>query len=622
VELSHQDGAHFKIASKVNMKKIFFSACLLAFMATGCQDDGIVKQSAGEGNLFTLEVNRGADSRTTLGENGATLWSKGDKLYVTSADGEVTGVLTLEGNGGSANGIFKGYIFGGEAKDLDHLVFPVPNMQEENMTIDMSKRNANKLDAPIVGSLEDGAVASIKNVGALIAVNVEGGAGEALELSVKDSDDNDVLGGVYTFDVATGELVYTAPSQAEAVEVTVPESGVIYVPVSVPVVAEGSEDAPEVSLTIKRGDDEEITRNVEVVEGKPSLADDIAIDENVGLASFIEVSTQEELVEALAEEGEVAIKLTQNIVVVETEDEPFAYIEVNGKVTLDLNEKSLTAQLVCENGATVSAGKDALIIVNHGAELYLDGEGNINSGDLLVAIKLTKADGEEEHPVCKLVVDGANITSKYYAISGNGNPDRENTDVTIKSGTIKSTDGTAVYLPQGSSKFTVENGNFEGKNAAIEIRDGELLIKNGTFTASASKWSYKENNNGVTGAGAALVITPHYKTDGSTTKVTIENGTFNGYYAVRAQDLQEVVENITAELIVKNGTFVGNNGLEFYDISLAKIANMAEKAVIEGGTFNKVGDTYIAEGKVAVKNEDGTYTVEDAPTTETEGTEE
>lgn len=604
------------------MKKIFFSACLLAFMATGCQDDGIVKQSASEGNLFTLEVNRGADSRTTLGENGATLWSKGDKLYVTSADGEVTGVLTLEGDGGSANGIFKGYIFGGEAKDLDHLVFPVPNMQAENMTIDMSKRNANKLDAPIVGSLEDGAVASIKNVGALIAVNVEGGAGEALELSVKDSSAKDVLGGVYTFDVATGELVYTAPSEAESVEITVPESGVIYVPVSVPVVAEGSDD-PEVSLTIKRGDDEEITRNVEVVEGKQSLADDIAIDENVGLASFIEVSTQDELVEALAlaEECEVAIKLTENIVVVETEDKPFEYIEVNGKVTLDLNEKSLTAQLVCENGNTIGK-KDALIIVNHGAELYLDGKGNINSGDLLAAIKLTKANDETEPLVCKLVVDGANITSKYYAISGNGNPDRKNTDVTIKSGTIKSTDGTAVYLPQGSSKFTVENGTFEGKNAAIEIRDGELLIKNGTFTASASNWSYTENDNGVTGAGAALVITPHYKKDGSTTKVTIENGTFNGYYAVRAQDKKVDIENITAVLIVKNGTFVGNNGLKFYDISLANIANMAEKAVIEGGTFNLVGDAYIAEGKVAVKNEDGTYTVEDAPTTETEGTEE
>ena len=81
------------------MKKIMMSAAVLALLATGCQNEVLVEQSQPqEGQLFTLEVGRGFESRTVLGETDAngktpTWWSEDDAIYVSGADGKVSGVL-------------------------------------------------------------------------------------------------------------------------------------------------------------------------------------------------------------------------------------------------------------------------------------------------------------------------------------------------------------------------------------------------------------------------------------------------------------------------------------------------------------------------------------------------
>ncbi len=62
-----------------------------------------------QGRMFTLEVNQGG-SRTAL-DGLQTVWSKGDQIYVTSEDGQTTGVLTLIGEGGEAGGKFSGFVF-------------------------------------------------------------------------------------------------------------------------------------------------------------------------------------------------------------------------------------------------------------------------------------------------------------------------------------------------------------------------------------------------------------------------------------------------------------------------------------------------------------------------------
>ena len=74
------------------MKKIFFGAAVATMMFASCQND-MIESVEQQGRMFTLEVNQGG-SRTAL-DGLQTVWSKGDQIYVTSEDGQTTGVLTL-----------------------------------------------------------------------------------------------------------------------------------------------------------------------------------------------------------------------------------------------------------------------------------------------------------------------------------------------------------------------------------------------------------------------------------------------------------------------------------------------------------------------------------------------
>ena len=150
------------------MKKIMMSAAVLALLATGCQNEVLVEQSEQQkGQLFTLEVGRGFESRTVLGETDAngitpTWWSEDDAIYVSGADGKVSGVLKFVGYGQNKSiATFSGYVTGGQPTELEHIVFPVP---EGGKTINMADRTSGKLDAPMIGTINGGTVETLKNV--------------------------------------------------------------------------------------------------------------------------------------------------------------------------------------------------------------------------------------------------------------------------------------------------------------------------------------------------------------------------------------------------------------------------------------------------------------------------
>lgn len=103
------------------MKKFFLSTTFLALLATGCQNEVLVEQSQPqEGQLFTLEVGRGFESRTVLGTPNAqgtpTWWSEDDAIYVSGADGKVSGVLKFVKfiDGDKTKAEFSGYVTGGQ----------------------------------------------------------------------------------------------------------------------------------------------------------------------------------------------------------------------------------------------------------------------------------------------------------------------------------------------------------------------------------------------------------------------------------------------------------------------------------------------------------------------------
>ena len=146
------------------------SAVVATTIFASCTNEELVNQAT-DGRMITLEVNRGMDSRTTLiptAEGYQTLWSEGDKIYVTSEDGKTTGVLTLVSKAGSANGTFKGFVFG--EGELKYSVFPVP----ANGLINLNNPDEGQMDLPMVATINDDNTAFFKNACAIINLEIDG----------------------------------------------------------------------------------------------------------------------------------------------------------------------------------------------------------------------------------------------------------------------------------------------------------------------------------------------------------------------------------------------------------------------------------------------------------------
>ena len=223
-------------------------AAVLALFATGCQNEVLVEQSQSQkGQLFTLEVGRGIESRTVLNGN-ATHWSTDDAIYVSGANGDVNGVLKFVGYGEDKSiATFSGYISGGQPSELQHIVFPVP----QNGKIDMSERNPAKLDAPMIGTIGNGAVQTLKNVGGLLAFTVDGGVGNKYGVVAETSEGENMTGGYYEFDAETGTLKYIPTDEIAPVQVLA--DGSVYIPVAT------------TTESTAGGNDTEVSVNVEVV---------------------------------------------------------------------------------------------------------------------------------------------------------------------------------------------------------------------------------------------------------------------------------------------------------------------------------------------------------------------
>lgn len=251
------------------MKKIMMSAAVLALLATGCQNEVLVEQSQPqEGQLFTLEVGRGFESRTVLSGND-TYWSEDDAIYVSGVNGKVNGELKFAGYGATKSiAKFSGYITGGEPSKLEHIVFPAP----KDGIIDMSARTLGKLDAPMIGTIANGAVEDLFNVGGLLTFKVEGGKGNSYGLNAIDDNGNNMTGGYYQFDPSEGTLKYIPGNNVVTIQVN--EDDCVFVPVATTTAPTTGDDNStvlvdvEVINTINDGVIKETSSSIKVENGK------------------------------------------------------------------------------------------------------------------------------------------------------------------------------------------------------------------------------------------------------------------------------------------------------------------------------------------------------------------
>ena len=310
--------------------------------------------------------------------------------------------------------------------------------------------------------------------------------------------------------------------------------------------------------------------------------------------------TLHEAFNSVPEEGTASFKLVNDTIV----NAPGGK-EEDGR--LFISNKTISLDL---NGYTISAGEMKKI---HSGFFFINKNGNFilndSSADHTGTIDLTKT-GENDYIVssgiavfpgknekASLTVNGGTIKANIFAIVGNGSygTDAETT-IDIKDGYFESLYGTTIYHPQNGT-MTINGGTFVGENTAIEIRSGNLLVNNGSFTANASPTNVGENGNGTTSTGSAIAIAQH------TTKlpitVTITDGEFNGYSAIYESNPQKNTEEDLAKIFIdiEGGTFNATNG------GTAVIYSEDKTGFISGGTFNtEPNSDYIADGYHVVES--------------------
>ena len=263
------------------------------------------------------------------------------------------------------------------------------------------------------------------------------------------------------------------------------------------------------------------------------------------------------------------------------------------------------APLTIQNG-TVAVGQARAITAHN--NLILDSvtlTQELTGGNACVAFSaagkaylITNSTIKGAYAVCNFA-NNATITISGSELIGTGNVLYHNgsncgLNLTVIDTTITGTgDGCGVYLSGstetlragGLQKATFKNCTITGTNG-VETKYTDLTMENCTVTATGTP-SFKQNNNGPTTSGFAVVSTDN----------TMEP-------SAPAPDGKTTITG-------NKGSYTGLIGLRTFPNILDKYPNMKESTyAIAGGTFDHNPDAqYIAAGYVATANTNGTWTV-------------
>ena len=293
---------------------------------------------------------------------------------------------------------------------------------------------------------------------------------------------------------------------------------------------------------------------------------------------------------------ETCVATSENVCKLSADVELTHSLEVGKKVTIDLNG----FDIVAKDGMT----DDSLIIVLHGGTLTIKGEGsvsatNANAPKARIAVKMSKGGNTEafinENPAT-LVLESGTLEGTSFGISGNGNPDRVNTNVTINGGVVKG-GATGVFHPQAGT-ITVNAGEVTGKTG-IEMRAGKLVVKGGTIVGTAVPTETKENGSGTTTTGAGIAIVQH--TTEKDLAAVVEGGTVKGYTALYHNNTEDNSDEAAAKVSLKvtGGTFEATNE------GKNAIYSDAKENFITGGEFKGAVDEKFVSEDLETKVIDG-----------------
>ena len=231
-------------------------------------------------------------------------------------------------------------------------------------------------------------------------------------------------------------------------------------------------------------------------------------------------------------------------------------------------------------GSSVEISGNAQLSGYSGVSLYnlrklADGRGVLDNGAGAISSKLEMA--------------GGSINTKLYAVTGN-NLQSACSMATISGGTIKTTEGAAIYWPMEGNLTITGTAKVTGP-VAIEIKMGTLNISDSAELTGTAE--YKDpDSSGTTGDGIA-------EADGSALRVSAEKYGNAGQYT-------QYINSPDLTVTVTGGTFTSTYGNAIAVYNTEAEANTSSLKVT-GGTLTP------AAGRAAVA-----YISEKTPTTATD----
>ena len=322
-------------------------------------------------------------------------------------------------------------------------------------------------------------------------------------------------------------------------------------------------------------------------------------------------------------------------------------VTVNKKVTIDLNQKTLTGTdkyilnigangnvtimngsiNVSDSGSAITAygtlalndvditGKAtdySLLYVNRNANVTIDKDTTITATDATssapyptIFISGQDSDGNTYDPT--LNIYGTVSAAKAPAIQGNGT-DRGTSHINIYDGALIKSNKLAIYLPQ-ICDVNITGGTVTGY-CGIGIKSGTLSISGGTVQGVANDnviGDQHSQTNGISYDGSAIMIDSYIGYAGNVTINISDNAKIESLHSTAIREIGN--DNSQTNMVALNITGGEITGADGSDAVLVR-ETTAPTVAISGGTFTTaVPEDYCADGFIPTQNEDGTYGV-------------
>lgn len=322
-------------------------------------------------------------------------------------------------------------------------------------------------------------------------------------------------------------------------------------------------------------------------------------------------------------------------------------VTVNKKVTIDLNQKTLTGTdnyilnigangnvtimngsiNVSDSGSAITAygtlalndvditGKatdSSLLYVNRNANVTIDKDTTITATDATssapyptIFISGQDSDGNTYDPT--LNIYGTVSAAKAPAIQGNGT-DRGTSHINIYDGALIKSNKLAIYLPQ-ICDVNITGGTVTGY-CGIGIKSGTLNVSGGTVQGVANDnviGDQYSQTNGISYDGSAIMIDSYIGYAGNVTINISDNAKIESLHSTAIREIGN--DNSQTNMVALNITGGEITGADGSDAVLVR-ETTAPTVAISGGTFTTaVPEDYCADGFIPTQNEDGTYGV-------------